>query len=652
MIEVYCTLLPFVAVLAIASNIAGHLFSWPLLGVQLVSAIGLVSSNGPVLARAVSQDHPGYAPYKVDCPNPRPTVRNSTSVSPEEASWLENRRNNTVWAIRDFLSRANISGFDTDAYIDKVADNATALPNIGIACSGGGWRALMNAAGGMAAFDNTTTNSTSPGHVGGLLQAATYLAGLSGGSWLVGSLYVPQITSVQSLYRMDPEAEASLWQFDNSIVKGPATLSILQYYEQIMDEVQSKESAGFNTTITDLWGRGLSFQMLNATDGGPNYTFTSLLENRQFNSAQIPMPIIVAIERTPNQLLILANSSIYEFTPWEIGTFDHPITAFAPLRYAGSNFVDGSIPQSEACVSGFDNMGFVMGTSSSLFNQAYLQINDTDVPQRVKDFVSGKLEQTGDQNSDISAWVNPFYQYHGEVNMNANSTILSLVDGGEDLQNIPLHPLLQPARQVDVIFAIDSSADTAFPGPNWPNGTSLVATYERSLHQTDHRAPFPAVPDQNTFVNLGLNSRPTFFGCDADNLTKPSPLIVYIPNSPYTYDSNISTFQLETSDAQRNSIIQNGYNVATRGNGTLDSEWPACVGCAMLARSFWKTNTEVPPTCQACLARYCWNGTMDSKSAPPYEPTHAITINCSREGVQIKLLPVLASFFAFLIFQM
>lgn len=229
--------------------------------------------------------HYGYAPYAVDCPNPRPTIRNSTSISPEETIWLEKRRNNTIWAIRDFLSRANISGFDTNSYMDEISNNATALPNIAIAVSGGGWRAHMNGAGTIAAFDNSTTNSTSPGHVGGLLQAATYLAGLSGGSWLVGSLYAPQLKSVQELYRMDPNASDSLWQFDNSIVKGssrvppnaahandlgPSTLSTMEYFDQIIDEVENKEEVSFNTTITDLWGRGLSFQLFNATDGGPS----------------------------------------------------------------------------------------------------------------------------------------------------------------------------------------------------------------------------------------------------------------------------------------------------------------------------------------------------------------------------------------------
>lgn len=32
--------------------------------------------------------------------------------------------------------------------------------------------------------------------------------------------------------------------------------------------VDKKESAGYNTTITDYWGRGLSYQLINAPDGG------------------------------------------------------------------------------------------------------------------------------------------------------------------------------------------------------------------------------------------------------------------------------------------------------------------------------------------------------------------------------------------------
>ncbi len=92
--------------------------------------------------------------------------------------------------MQDLLGRLNITGFDASSYISNHTKNISALPNIGIAFSGGGYRALLNGAGALQAFDNREANGTAPGHLGGLLQASTYVAGLSGGSWLVGSIFV------------------------------------------------------------------------------------------------------------------------------------------------------------------------------------------------------------------------------------------------------------------------------------------------------------------------------------------------------------------------------------------------------------------------------------------------------------------------------
>lgn len=301
-----------------------------------------------------------------------------------------------------------------------------------------------------------------------------------------------------------------------------------------------------------------------------------------------------------------------------MGTFDPTLFGFAPLEYLGSNFSNGALPDDEQCVRGFDNAGFVMGTSSSLFNQLLLQVDTLDIPSPAKDIIRKILEGLDQDNNDIADYTpNPFFGFRNSSSSSRDRR-LTLVDGGEDLQNIPLHPLIQPERHVDVIFAVDSSADTN--NNNWPNGASMVATYERSLTRLSNGTSFPAVPDINTFVNLGLNTRPTFFGCDSSNTTNITPLVVYIPNAPYVYNSNVSTFDLSYNRSQRNAIVQNGYAVATMGNGTSDAQWPICVGCAVLSRSLERTNTTVPAVCQGCFERYCWNGTVDSTQPAPYEP--------------------------------
>lgn len=158
-------------------------------------------------------------------------------------------------ALKDFFGHVEIPGFDAAGYIDNVSDNTTNVPKVGIAVSGGGYRALMNGAGTIKAFDSRTENATAKGHLGGLLQSATYLTGLSGGGWLVGSIYMNNFSSVPSLQTQE---EGAVWQFGNSIFEGPANGPIqvvdsAQYFSNIKDAVSAKSDAGFATTITDYW---------------------------------------------------------------------------------------------------------------------------------------------------------------------------------------------------------------------------------------------------------------------------------------------------------------------------------------------------------------------------------------------------------------
>ena len=524
--------------------------------------------------------------------------------------------------MRELLERVNITGFNASSYITNNAHNTTALPNVAIAVSGGGYRAMLNGAGAVQAFDNREANSTTVGHLGGLLQASTYLAGLSGGGWLIGSIAVNNFTTVSDLLNSNI---SSTWQLQNSIFEGPSVgsfqlLDSVEYYDEVYEAVDGKDDAGFPVSVTDYWGRTLSYQLVNASDGGPDYTWSSIALDYNLTSGDFPLPILVADGRAPGQLLIPGNTTVYEFSPWEFGSWDPTIYGFVPLEFLGSNFSNGVLPSNEKCVRGYDNVGYVMGTSSSLFNQFLLQINNTDIPTAFKTALTHVLNDVSTSDDDIAVYSpNPFFGYNKANSLEAQSTNLTLVDGGEDDENIPLHPLIQPLRHVDVIFAVDSSADTT---TYWPNGTSLVATYQRSLNGTGigNGTSFPSVPDQNTFVNLGLNTRPTFFGCNSSNTTGPTPLIVYLPNYPYVYHSNISTFTPTYNTSTRDAVIQNGYDVATMANATTDSQWPACVGCAILSRSLERTGTPVPDVCTKCFQNYCWDGTLNSTTPATYEP--------------------------------
>ncbi|KKA30462.1 hypothetical protein TD95_000663 [Thielaviopsis punctulata] len=577
------------------------------------------------LTQRAAPDAPsgGYAPAAVQCPSSEPTIRSSAAgISAEEEAWLKVRTPKAQAAFSSFVERVNITGFNATQYLAKP----NAQPRLAAAISGGGYRALMYGAGFLKSTDNRTSGTTEEGAIGGLLQSLTYLAGLSGGSWLVGSFYMNNLTTIE-----DIQTNENLWQFQHSIFVGPELKdtflgsSSLEYYKQLQSEVMSKKDAGFDVSLTDYWGRALAYQLINAPDGGAAYTLSSVADWQPFQDGDTPMPFIVSVGRAPHTIVVSLNSTVFEFNPLEFGSWDTSPGAFAPIRYLGTNFTNGSVVSGDECVRGFDQASFIMGTSSSLFNVVLMDnmTSTLNLSSIESGLVNDLLDTLDADNNDIAPYrPNPFRNYNTSYNKLWNQTELDLVDGGEDGQNIPLWPVLQPERGVDVIFAVDSSADTEY---SWPNGTAMIATYERTRDPVGRGVPFPAVPDSNTFINLKLNQQPTFFGCDVKNFSAGAvpPLIVYMPNGPYTYFGNTSTLTMEYELDVRDSVIFNAQTAASQGNSSSaigQSTWATCVACAALSRSFTRTNTSVPRACTDCYTKHCWNGTYDT-SPVNYEPT-------------------------------
>lgn len=576
-----------------------------------------------------------YAPGRIQCPS-KDLVRVANNISREESDWLQERNKITDPALVRFLEQANMGDFDALSFISS----ANRSIRIGVAFSGGGYRAMLSGAGQLAALDNRTTDAHKKG-LGGLLDASTYLVGLSGGNWLVGTIAMNNYTDVETIIR-----ENEIWDLKHSIVNfgGVNVFKTISYYTGINDDLDAKRDAGFDVSLTDTWGRALSHQFFaKLNDTGAALTWSGLRDTDVFSKHQMPFPIVVADGRTPDSFIISSNSSIFEVNPYELGSWDPSLYSFTDVKYLGTGASNGT--NNGSCIGGFDNAGFIMGTSSTLFNQFILQINTTSLTSAIKSIITSILNKVSHAENDIAVYKpNPFYNTdEASVRSIVQNDTLFLCDGGEDNQNIPLAPLLQPERGVDVIFAYDNSADT---NQSWPNGASLVATFERQFNPQGNGTLFPYVPDKNSFVNLNLTARPTFFGCDVRNLSTllnssehttrgnifDTPLVVYTANRPFSYWSNTLTFKLSYDDDEKIGMIKNGFEVASRYNNSIDAEWPACVGCAIVRRQQERDGIEQSDQCKQCFERYCYDGKIDNSEPGVNFTTNGSTHSSENDG--------------------
>lgn len=381
--------------------------------------------------------------------------------------------------------------------------------------------------------------------------------------------------------------------FDPDFLLAPAALL------DIAADILEKDVAGFPTTITDPWGRLLSYQLLPGSDGGAGITLSSITQLSNFTSHAAPYPILTAvgIRWWLGECGPLPNATTYELSPYEFGSWDSEVSAFTTMQYLGTSMRNGS--PTGSCTVNYDNLGYVLGTSSNVFN--VLCVADGPAPgsgsNKLFNFLIGILDGIHEvATSDFYAtYRNPFFAYNSPSGV-ANSATdipaqssLTLNDGGSAGQDNPIFPFLLPARNVSVMIVNDNSGDSN----NFPDGAAMVNTYTQSFNRNYTRMPF--IPPVETFIAEGLNKRATFFGCD--DPTKVT--IVYLPNTNFTFASNVDTLKLQYSEADTDSMIANGVQVATQGG---EAGWGTCLGCALMM----KTGQALPADCGACYTKYCY----------------------------------------------
>lgn len=276
-------------------------------------------------------------------------------------------------------------------------------------------------------------------------------------------------------------------------------------YGKVLTDITLKKFSGFSTTVVDAYGRLLSYQLLKSFNGGVGTTLSSVTSFSNFTSYNMPFPIITAVgakawegEYTPG-----LNGTHYEFTPYEFSSWDRGVSAFTLTPYLDS-FLSGGRPKTIWCKKNYDNLGYILGTSSNVFPA--IGCIEVHTPQdKIADLFQVLVDLVTKVNllatTDFFAlYRNPFYKYqsptsvHNSHNDTQAQKELRLVDGGMTNQNNPLFPLLQPARGIDVILVNDNSANTN----NYPNGSEILTTYVQSLNQKLTRMPF--VPSVETFL--------------------------------------------------------------------------------------------------------------------------------------------------------
>ena len=400
---------------------------------------------------------------------------------------------------------------------------------------------------------------------------------LSGNNW-------PTISSLQTA------------QWDTSFQNGlfaPEGVLVAAADADIVADIEAKNAAGFSPTLTDPYARLLGYLLLEQPLGGVSDLVSGLSSQSQYTSHSVPFPIITCLgnDISTGQCDPPANAKQYEFSPYEFGSWDSGIAAFTPTQYLGSSLSNGQPTTPGVCETRFDNLGFIMGTSSNVFNE--ICANNTTLPG---DFgtLSTDLNallakvHTVTTKDEYAVYPNPFYNFASSPAVSSMKQ-LTLVDGGESDQNNPIWPFLH--RSVDVIIVSDNSADTS---DNYPDGSELYSTYVQA--QAAGLSKMPIIPSSSVFLAQGLNKRPTFFGCNSPS----TATIVYLPNTNYTFDSGQSTARLEYSKSDARAMVANGNLI---GNYNNSPTWATCLGCGIMKKS----GASLPSTCTGCFSTFCYN---------------------------------------------
>ncbi|XP_042321117.1 cytosolic phospholipase A2 [Sceloporus undulatus] len=230
-------------------------------------------------------------------------LRFSMALCDEEKNFRQQRKNRVMKHLNNFL------GTDLTSPRD--------VPVIAILGSGGGFRAMVGFSGVMKAL-----------YESGILDCATYIAGLSGSTWYMSTLYSHPDFPVKGPKEINEELR-------NSVSHNPLKLLTPQKVKRYIEALWKKKRSGQPVTFTDIFGMLIGETLVqNRMDA----TLSAMKE--KVNKAQSALPLFTCLHVKPDVSELMFADWV-EFTPYEIGMAKYG-TFMTPDLF-GSKFFMGTI---------------------------------------------------------------------------------------------------------------------------------------------------------------------------------------------------------------------------------------------------------------------------------------------------------------------
>ncbi|XP_042629861.1 cytosolic phospholipase A2 delta-like isoform X2 [Cyprinus carpio] len=256
------------------------------------------------------------------------------SNSEESSNFLKTLR---YYINRDLETELNLTS--------EIVVSPENVPVVAVVCSGGGSRALTSTYGSLKGLQKIQ-----------LLDAVSYITGVSGATWALGSLYGDPNWSKGGI---DKSMESVKKELSKNVLSMFSSEQ-LQEYKQRMEE---REKKGFLVSLIDMWGLALEYLFQ-----GKKHMGTLSEMQRTVSEGQNPLPIFTAVNLKNGKTESITDAEWCEFTPYEVGFPKYG--AFIPAQNFGSEYYLGhmvkKLPET--------GLSFLVGMWSSIFS-----INLTDI---------------------------------------------------------------------------------------------------------------------------------------------------------------------------------------------------------------------------------------------------------------------------------